>query len=368
MDEGYLPEKWRDKVFRFQAGGYSGCTCHPAALIVDRDGEVHLVGSDGGAGGLDENDWYCRKCRACLDEKGVNGESDLLYGPKKDDKSYKEFLRFREECAAERRRRERRRVLEALEGEYGRDPDEICGWDHEFELIGEIDTEEKVRETCRNAVRFFYDVHYRAGIAEALRSAGYDGAGFVCTMCGRYEEGSDFERFTDSIDPDAYRGIGGVAVAHTSILCDACRQGLTCPHCFELSRHALSEGDAAYDHMPFREAFLVQWLDVCENCADSFFRDGRYRLWREALDGLETTIGNAKAQMRKYVGIMREAGGWSEEDLADLEERNRTRCEESWRVLVNELRDRMEKDVSEFFRDADLRAGDRLGKGERYVW
>ena len=64
---------------------------------------------------------------------------------------------------------------------------------------------------------------------------------------------------------------------------------------------------------------------------------------------------------------MRE-GGRSEKDLAGLEDRNRTQCEETWRVLVNELRDRMQDDVEEYFTDANDFAGDRLEKGEHYVW
>lgn len=367
MEENYLPQKWRNKVFRFQAGGYDGCICHPAALIVDRDGEVHLVGSDGGAGGLDEDDWYCRKCRAYLDEKGVNGEGEFLYGPKKNDEFYKEFRRLREGYADERRRRERKRVLQALEGEVGKEPEEIPGWDHEFELIGDIDTEDKVREVCRRIESFFYDVYFRAGIADALVNAEYPGAGFVCSMCGKYVEVSDYDSFTCHIDPNAYHGIGGLAVAHTSILCHECRQDLECPQCCELSRHPSSEGDAAYDHMNFREAFIVQWLGVCEYCADSFFMDDRYKHWDEETDGLEETIDNANEQIGKYIEIMR-GGGRSEEDLTELEEKNRAQCEESWRVLVNDLRNRMEDDVTAFFSNANDWAGNRLAKGEHYVW
>ena len=367
MEEFYLPGQWRNKVFRFQAGGYSGCICHPAALIVDRDGEVHLVGSDGGAGGLDEDDWFCRKCRAYLDEKGVNTVDALLYGPKKNVDFYNEFQALRRKYDAERKRRERIRVLQALEEEYGKDPREIHGWDHEFELVGEIDTEENVREVCRKIGDFFYDVYFRAEIADVLREAGYDGAGFVCTLCGEYVDDTDCPSFTYHIDPDAYHGIGGLAVAHTSILCDECRRDLECPQCSQLARHPSSEGDAAYDHMTFREAFIVQWLGVCEYCADSFFREDKYRHWSDEMDGLEETIDNAKEQIDKYIEIMRE-GGRSEKDLAGLEDRNRTQCEETWRVLVNELRDRMQDDVEEYFTDANDFAGDRLEKGERYVW
>ena len=341
--------------------------CHPAALIVDRDGEVHLVGSDGGAGGLDEDDWFCRKCRAYLDEKGVDTVDALLYGPKKNMDFYNEFQALRRKYDAERKRRERIRVLQALEEEYDKDPREIHGWNHEFELIGEIDTEENVREVCRKIGDFFYDVYFRAEIADVLREAGYDGAGFVCTLCGEYVDDTDCPSFTYHIDPDAYHGIGGLAVAHTSILCDECRRDLECPQCSQLTRHPSSEGDAAYDHMAFREAFIVQWLGVCEYCADSFFREDKYRHWSDEMDGLEETIDNAKEQIDKYIEIMRE-GGRSEKDLAGLEDRNRTQCEETWRVLVNELRDRMQDDVEEYFTDANDFAGDRLEKGEHYVW
>lgn len=367
MGEFYLPEKWRNKVFRFQAGGYSGCICHPAALVVDRVGDVHLVGSDGGAGGLDEDEWYCRKCRAYLDEKGVNGESDFLYGPKKNDEFYKEFCRLRKGYAAERRHRERRRVLQALEEEWGRKPEDIPGWGHEFELIGEIDTEENVREVCRRICDFFYDVHFRALIADALRKAGYDGAGFVCTACGKYVDDTDYESFADHIDPDAYHGIGGLAVAHTAILCDECRQDLECPQCCQLTRRPSSEGDAAYAHMPFREAFIVQWLGVCAYCADSFLMEDAYRHWRDELDDLESTIDTEKEQIDKYIENMRQAGR-SDADLERLERENRGRCEEAWSRFVNALRDRMQHDVEEYFSNANDWAGERLAKGEHYVW
>lgn len=371
MDENYLPPKWRNKVFRFQAGGYDGCFVHPAALIVDGDGDVHLVASDGGAGGLDETDWYCAKCRGYLDEHGVLNEGDFLYGPRKDPALYEEFRRLRDGWAAERRRRERRIVLQALEGEFGKEPEEIPGWDHEFDLIGEIDAEdaEKVSDVCRRLGSFFYDVYLRALVADAIRDAGYDGTGFVCTACGKFVDdgASDYDRYADHIDPDAYHGIGGLAVAHTSILCDDCRNDVTCPECGDMTRHPSAEGDHAYDHMTFREAFLVQWLGVCEYCADSFFRVEEYRHWDDDVDELESTIDNAKAQIVKYIAHMREAGR-PEEDLERLERKNREQCEDAWRELVNELRDRMQQDVESHFTNANDWSKERLAKGEHYVW
>lgn len=368
MNENYLPQKWRNKVFRFQAGGYSGCICHPAALIIDREGDVHLIRSDGGDGGLDENDWYCRKCRAYLDEKGVLSDGEFLYGPKKNNKFYKEFRRLREGYDDERQRRERRRVLQALEEEWDKKPEDIPGWDHEFELIGEIDTEEKVRETCKKIGNFFYDVYFRAEIADALSNAGYDGAGFVCTLCGEYVDDTDYESFVDHINPDDYHGIGGLAVAHTSILCGDCRYDLECSQCFSLTRPPSSEGDSAYNHVTFRESFIMQWLGVCEYCADSFFRDDDNRHWMDRVDAVGEVISTAKEQIKKYIETMRNDNGLSDKDLEELEKKNRDHCEAVWRELVNELRDKMEKDVKAFFTDAGDWADDRIRKGEHYVW
>lgn len=367
MKENYLPPKWRNKVFRFQAGGYDGCICHPAALIVDGDGETHLVGSDGGAGGLDENDWYCRKCRSYLDSKGVFSEGEFLYGPKKSEEHYKEFRRLRKEWHEERRRRERANVLEALTDEWGKKSHEIAGWDHEFELIGEIDTKEKVAEVCKKTGDYFFDVHYRAGIADKLRNAGYEGAGFVCSTCGKYVEDTDYESFKDHIDPDAYQGIGGCAVAYTAILCKECHDDIECPQCRELTRHPSSEGDKAYDHMNFREAFICQWLGVCEYCADGFFREDEYKHWGDDIDAVEERIGAGKAQLEKYILHMRELGR-SDEELERLRKDNLGRFEPEWRDLVNELRSQMEKDVKSHFSDANDWSDHRIEKGEHYVW
>ena len=367
MKENYLPSEWRNKVFRFQAGGYSGCVYHPAALIVDGNGEVHLVGSDGGAGGLDEIDWYCRKCRSYLDSKGVLDEGEFLYGLKKNEEHYKEFRRLKEEWHEERRRRERANVLEALTNERGKESDEIPGWDHEFELIGEIDTKEKVVEVCKKTADYFYDVYYRAEIADKLRSAGYEGAGFVCTLCGKYVEDSDYESFKDHIDHDAYHGIGGLATANTSILCHTCRQDLECPQCYALTRRPSSEGDKAYDHMNFREAFIVQWLGVCEYCADNFFHEEKYKHWGEDVNEIEEKIGVGQAQLKKYISHMRELGR-SDEELEKLRKDNLETLESNWRGLVNRLRDQMEKDVKSYFSDANDWADERIKEGEHYVW
>ena len=298
----------KNTIIYWKGGGYDGCIWEPNMGFFDDNGEWHPVISTG--------------CGA-LDTKGdVEAEMRKQEDPNVPDYEKTDLLMF------------------PIEGE------------HPLEWM------------CEH-VR----IDYVAVLADALVEAGYS-VDMKCDCCGKWFSSDDY-KFGDIVgimsDSGFYKGDGGVGVIVTDVWCDECRQDTECPQCCQLTRHPSSEGDAAYDHMTFREAFIVQWLGVCEYCADSFFREDEYRHWSDEMDGLEETIDNAKEQIDKYIKIMRE-GGRSEKDLAELEGRNRTQCEETWRELVNELRDRMQSDVEEYFRDANDFAGDRLAKGEHYVW
>ena len=269
MEENYLRKRWRNKLFKFMAGGYEGCLCHPAALIVDGDGDVHLVGSDGGRGGLDENGWYCRVMRSFLDKHNVCCADHLLTGPHRDPDAYRLYLEEVHRRRAEQRRRERDKVAEALEKEIIRMDD--SGWDHEFEEH-DISTPEKVREVCEAMCHAFHDMCYPAHIADALVEAGYDGAGVVCSDCGKYFESTDYECFSDCVDQNAYHGIGGLAVAYTRIVCDDCRHDSECPVCFDLSlpKGVDVRSGHACDHMTFDVEFGYLLTGVCECCWNHF--------------------------------------------------------------------------------------------------
>lgn len=264
MEENYLGKRWRNRLFKFTAGGYDGCICHPAALIVDGDGDVHLVGSDGGIGGLDENEWYCRKMRSFLD--GHNARCVEHLGPD----AHRLYLEEAHRRRAEQRRRERDKVANALEREIVRMDDSVL-WDHEFEEH-DISTPEKVREACRTMCHAFHDVYAHAHIADALVEAGYDGAGVICSDCGKYFESTDFECFSDCVDPNAYHGIGGLAVAYTRIVCDGCRHDSVCPVCFDLSlpKGVDVRSGHACDHMAFDVEFGYRLTGVCECCWEHF--------------------------------------------------------------------------------------------------
>ena len=119
--------------------------------------------------------------------------------------------------------------------------------------------------------------------------------------------------------------------------------------------------------MNFREAFIVQWLGVCEYCADNFFHEEKYKHWGEDVNEIEEKIGVGQAQLKKYISHMRELGR-SDEELEKLRKDNLETLENDWRGLVNRLRDQMEKDVKSYFSDANDLADERIKEGEHYVW
>lgn len=255
--EHAVPERYRNRLFTFKAGGYDGCIWHPAAVLVTWNGDVDLVGSDGGAGGLDAEEWYRKQMRRYLDDRGVATSTDL-----RGEGAFAEYLKFREQKEAERRDLERERVAGALESEVGEG--RTYGWDHEF-CEYDVSTPEAVRSTCREMALVFYDVSYRAAIADALKRRGYKGAGVLCTECGRYvEDTGGFECFASLVDENSYEGIGGLAIAYRRLLCPDCCERATCPVCFGQTMPLTQEHERL---IPYGERFVMRLAGVCSNCA-----------------------------------------------------------------------------------------------------
>lgn len=349
MDEKfYLPEKYRDRLFTFEAGGYDGCIWHPAAVLVTGEGDVALVNSDGGAGGLDEDKWYCASMRAFLDMKRV-ATVEGLFTEDTSGKAYREAVAYRDALAEERKNRERVKVFEALERELGKEG--FRGWNHKFEEY-DVSTPDKVRETCKALVNWG-DKYMNAGIADALDDAGYEGAGCVCTKCDRYfEKTEDCERFSDCVDPDSYYGIGGLAVAHGVLLCDGCRDDARCPVCGDLSLTEEVTG-------PYAVRFMRRWVTACEGCVERFLDE--HRRWRQKIEEFGADVANDKRKLEEYLKAMKEQGK-TPEDLVRLNAENTAAIRKAWRENVNELRDELQDDVEDFF--VGGYASDRLDDGE----
>ena len=336
MDEKfYLPEKYRNRLYTFEAGGYDGCIWHPAAVLVTGEGDVSLVNSDGGAGGLDEEEWYRRTMRAYLDVKRVATIEGLYVGDPKG-KAFREAVAYRDEMTEERKNRERINVFEALERELGKEG--VRGWDHKFEEY-DVSTPDKVRKTCKALVNWG-DKCMNAGIAAALNDAGYKGVGCICTKCNRYfKKPKDCERFSDCVDPDSYYGIGGLAVAYGVLLCDNCRAYARCPVCGDLSLTDEVTG-------PYAVRFMRRWVTACEWCVERFLDE--HEKWRWRIEELDADVTKDKRKLRDYLLAMNEQGR-SPEDLARLNDKNAEYCKKSWRRRINALRDQMQDDVEDFF-------------------
>ena len=133
--ETVMPEKWRNRFFKYVAGGYDGNAWHIAFVLIDKKGTPYYIGNDG-----------CGKIK------------DLA---------------------------------ETLEREFVRH--ENVSWDHEFQEY-DISSKEKVTELCKSLATY-RDVCVQASVANMLIHAGYDGAGCTCTDCGEFFESSEYAYF-----------------------------------------------------------------------------------------------------------------------------------------------------------------------------
>lgn len=226
--ETAMPEKWRNRFFRFDAGGYDGNIWHIAFVLVDREGHLHWIGNDG-AGKVED-------------------------------------------------------LAEALESEFVRG--EKHGWEHDFREH-DVSTKEAVTQLCKDLARMYEDVGVQASVANMLHLAGYDGAGCVCSDCGEFFETTDYlydvedgGGFSYCIDRDAYRGCGGLAVSFTRIVCDDCRNTSECPACYDMDNPTTKDlKDKDYwKEQDFAKKFAYDELGICEYCWDLFQydHDGRW--------------------------------------------------------------------------------------------
>ena len=106
-----MPEKWRNRFFRFDAGGdpIAGNIWHIAFVLIDREGHLYWIGNDG-AGKV-------------------------------------------------------RDLAEALESEFVRG--EKHGWEHDFREH-DVSTKEAVTQLCKDLARMYEDVCIQASVANML--------------------------------------------------------------------------------------------------------------------------------------------------------------------------------------------------------
>ena len=231
--ETVMPEKWRNRFFRFVAGGDSvaGNIWHIAFVLIDKEGHIYWIGNDG-AGKI-------------------------------------------------------KNLAETLEREFVRHED--VSWDHEFQEY-DVSSKEAVTRLCKDLARMYEDVGAQASVANMLHLAGYDGAGCVCSDCGEFFETTDYlydvedgGGFSYCIDREAYHGIGGLAVSFTRIVCDECRSSSECPVCCDMNNPTTKDlKDKGYwKEQDFSKKFAYDELGICEFCWERFQYD-HDGLWNSA--------------------------------------------------------------------------------------
>ena len=223
-----MPEKWRNRFFKYVAGGYDGNVWHIAFVLIEKKGTPYYIGNDG--------------CGEIKD------------------------------------------LAETLEREVVRHED--VSWDHEFQEH-DISSKEAVTQLCKDLARMYEDVCVQTSAANMLYLAGYDGAGCVCSDCGEFFETTDYlydvedgGGFNYCIDREAYHGIGGLAVSFTRIVCDECRSTSECPVCFDMNNPTSKDlkDENYWKEQDFAKKFAYDELGVCEYCWERFqyAHDGRY--------------------------------------------------------------------------------------------
>ena len=250
-----MPEKWRNRFFRFDAGGdaLAGNIWHIAFVLIDKKGTPYYIGNDG--------------------------------------------------CG------EIRDLAETLEREFVRH--EKVSWDHKFQEH-DLPSEEKLTEPCKDLAMMYEDVCVQASVANMLHLAGYDGAGCVCSDCGEFFETTDYlydvedgGGFSYCIDREAYHGIGGLAVSFTRIVCDECRSTSECPVCFDMNNPTSKDlkDDNYWKEQDFSKKFAYDELGICEFCWERFQYDHDGRWDSASQEWKPSERRNAKSMERLPNGI-----------------------------------------------------------------
>ena len=310
-----IPEKYRNRLFDWEGGGYSSCIFEFNQGLVNNYGNWIPIYSSG-CYGIDQDEWYERKIAELKADLGydvrpakiqfdevLHKAVEKVFGKKwyeikgdpftdqrvkklveKDEKRYNEFLKMRNGYRLERTHRLDAMFMQVVTGEMQRD---------KFEEIGRID-EENIKETCRVfCERYSGNVGMMTNCLDKMRSMGYR-AWCTCSDCGEQFEPFDYEKFGYSMDGNSYTGDGGVGVIMKRVLCDECHRNAECRECCELdcpNPNNKDGGASDWSNYDFFACVIHAWFDVCYGCASRFELDHLYYWDDEKNRRFRTSIG-----------------------------------------------------------------------------
>lgn len=366
-EEKIIPEKYWNKLYDWEGGGYDGCFWEMNQGVVDGEGHWHPIYSTG-AGGIDQDDWYDRKIGDMKDDLGygvldaagqyhkkqtdavrkvfgerwymVEGHSfedpRVLEIMKDEERRYREFRERRDAFREERTHRLDAMFMEVVNGELERD---------KFEEVGPID-KDHAKETCRRFCDGYrYNVGMMVRVLDWLASHGYE-AWCTCSDCGEQFQLGDYESFSCSIDDNAYVGDGGIGVVLKRVLCDECREMTECRACGEPnrpSRNASDEGESEWINYDFLSCLLLDWLDVCWSCS-AYYEHEKLKKWDEKAERfVNTEIGEKYYELEEKLEV--------KYDEADRELYDEMKKSGEGRKEINEIRDLLEDSVKSHFKN-----------------
>lgn len=365
-EEKIIPEKYWNKLYDWEGGGYDGCFWEFNQGVVDGEGHWRPIYSTG-ADGLDQDDWYKRKIADLKEDLGYDvRDADVQYHEKLidavrkvfgerwymveghsfddprvleimkgEERRYREFRERRDAFREERTHRLDTMFMEVMNGELKRD---------RFEEVGSVD-KEHAKETCRRFCNGYRSsVGMMARVLDWLASHGYE-AWCTCSDCGEQFQLGDYESFSCSIDDNAYTGDGGIGVVMKRILCDECHEQAECHACGELNRpnsNAPDEGESEWGNYDFLSCLLLDWLDVCWSCSDHYEYTMLKKWDEEAGCRVNTETGE------KYYELEEKFEEKYDETGRELYDKMKESGE--GRLEINEIRELLEDSVKSHFK------------------
>lgn len=381
-----IPEKYRNRMYDWEGGGYSGNFWEMNQGLVDAAGHWCPLYSSG-RDGIDQDGWLDGKVDALKAELGygrgsvgeqhahfytqalkdvfgaswyahVDGRRDdprVRERMAKEDERFaswqEQYADYKKECT----HRLDKMFMDVVTGRMKR---------ASFRVVGLVDAEH-VKDTCRQFCHEYKgNVGMMVNALDSMERLGYE-PWCTCTDCGGQFRPSNFGEFSPSIDQDCYTGNGGVGVIYKRVLCDDCRMNCECPSCYEMRIPNRRAGDADWSGYDFLGSLMNDWTGCCDGCADGFRHEALMLFDVEESVRKPTHIGEQFASEEKRLAGEFEADG--------RELYMKMRGTKKGRRTINRLRDLLQGSAVAHFRELDesvfddrldVKAHDEDKKGE----
>lgn len=308
-----IPEKYWNRIYSWEGGGYDGCLWEPNNGIVSKDGHWHPLFSTGYAG-MDVDGWLDRRKRELREDLGYS-ESDLParqfddalreaivsvfghYVPtlskdkrvvsavSKERERFDKYMAGIKAIKEEKTRRLDEMFMDVISGEARRDG---------FQEVGSLDGD-SIKETCGKLSSMYkHTVGLLVTTLDMLLDLGYE-PWCKCSDCGEMFTLDYHERFEHLLDTESYVGNGGLGVLFNRILCEKCEECTRCPSCNHMNLPNTRAADIWADNFGFLGSLMHDWIGVCDACASNF----EYELTQEAKDRLDEIEGDLSEKFNK---------------------------------------------------------------------